>query len=84
MNTTSIELSPLLMTAVRTTWAAIAYDLGECDDEEAIEVCCDADRLEMFGGIAGKEANQELKVLCKAHGFRNVVAAIVAKEGVAR
>ena len=61
--------------AIYTTWDAIGPDylenFGEdIDNEEAIEACIDAGRLEVF---AGKEAQNLLTLACKTHGYSVVL-----------
>jgi len=56
-----------------TVWDQIAQDCTFVDSNlEAIEMCVDADRLEMHGGSS--EANKLLKDMCCEHGYENVLA----------
>ena len=61
--------------AIYTTWDAIGPDylenFGEdIDNEEAIEACIDAGRLEVF---AGKEAQALMSKMCKEYGYSVVL-----------
>lgn len=53
-----------LIDAMRATWQAIAPDMFECIEEdtmtrdEVVEVVCDANRIQMFGGPDGAELDQ--------------------------
>ena len=60
--------------AIYTTWDAIGPDylegMEDVDNEEAIEACIDAGRLEVF---AGKEAQALMCEMCKEYGYSVVL-----------
>lgn len=61
----------VLTHAIYQTWGAVAADLPEeIDNQEAMEVCIDADRLESLGN--SWEANEILKDAIKMHGYSAV------------
>jgi hypothetical protein len=58
--------------AILSTWDSIAddaYELCEGDNEIAVELVLDANRLTMNGYA---EADAEISALCAAHGFGTV------------
>lgn len=67
----------LMAKAIRRTWQAIGYDVcgesGTISRADLIEVCIDADRLDMYGS---KEANALLRRAIDAHGYSKVFAAL--------
>lgn len=68
-----------LVNPVLVVWNAIGYDVEESlqamgeelDNESAIEMCLDANRLLLNGNDA--EAEALLDRLCREHGFSEVV-----------
>jgi hypothetical protein len=71
-----LAITPDTRQAIVNTWYSIAgdaYDACEGDNEIAVELVLDADRL-AFAGYA--EANQEIRQLCKQYGFGVVRAAL--------
>ena len=53
------KLSDVAKRGIETTWEAIASDVGGVDDNEiAVEICIDANRVSMF---AGEAAEKEIK-----------------------
>lgn len=63
------------------TWQQIAPDLYECcpnlDNEEAIEMCIDANRLAFNG--EDEEADILVRELCKEHGYHTVLKFLSSK-----
>lgn len=66
------EFSKLFIRDLDAVWNAIAESAsGFCDDNEsAIEMCIDANRLQTFGST---ESENELKKLIADHGFKAVI-----------
>ncbi len=64
----------LLKPAIDETWNAIAFDVvpicGD-DNESAMEMCIDADRLEINGH--DPEANKLVHDLCREHGYMELL-----------
>jgi len=58
-----------LLSAVHGTWNAIAPDAGVEDNDEALELVLDADRIAMYGS---KVAHEELKWLDEFYGYEKV------------
>ena len=76
-----IQLSDNLVRQIRATWQAVAPDFlaaveGSATNDEAIEVCTDADRLATFCGAKERLAQQELSKLIVEHGYVAVNAAL--------
>jgi hypothetical protein len=76
-----IIISFLLSNAVRTTWYAIASDCDFVggDNEAAVELCIDADRLLMYGGDSREMAAIELRKLIAQHTYAKVLSALSTK-----
>lgn len=74
-----------LVDPVLVVWNAIGYDVeeslqamgDELDNESAIEMCLDADRLLLNGHDAA--AHQLLRDLCREHGFGQVVQGLAKR-----
>lgn len=67
-----MNISNELIHAIRSVWSQIvhdAMDVGVCDNEEALEMVLDANRLETFGH---EEEDKELHELFKQHGHTEV------------
>ena len=66
------QFSEQLIKDVQTVWQAIAADAAEfCEDNEsAIEMCIDANRLAIF---ANKSSDDEIQQLCKEFGYQTVL-----------
>ena len=66
------QFSKQLVADVQTVWQAIAPDVLEfCEDNEsAIEMCIDANRLATF---ANKSSDDEIQQLCKEFGYQTVL-----------
>lgn len=66
------EFSKQLIADIQTVWQAIAHDCLEfCEDNEsAIEMCIDANRLATF---ANKSSDDEIQQLCKEFGYQTVL-----------
>ena len=62
------EFSKQLISDVQVVWQAISPDVVEfCEDNEsAIEMCIDANRLSTF---ANKSSDDEIQSLCKEFGY---------------
>lgn len=63
------------------TWNYVSPDVGECDNEEAIEICLDADRMTMLAQGSreleeGKAADKLIDEAIKEHGYEAVMAYI--------
>lgn len=75
-----IEISATLIQGINAVWGQIAADAlefgDELDNEGAIELCYDADRLWTFGY---KEADAEIKQLFKKHDIDAVRRALAKK-----
>lgn len=78
MSDSTITISPALQTAVYRIWQQIAPDLNEVEsNEEAIEVCLDADRLDPRSGFSTSlRAYNEYHELVAAHGLQKVREAL--------
>jgi len=63
-----MNISPELISAIHSVWQAIAPDAMEfcCDNEEALEMVLDANRLETFGY---EKEYKELTSLFQQHGY---------------
>ena len=63
--------------AVHNTWQAIGSDILQCseecgdevDNESAVEACIDADRIVVYGGLAGQEAQDEFRARVREIGY---------------
>ena len=66
------QFSEQLVKDVQTVWQAIAADAAEfCEDNEsAIEMCIDANRLAIF---ANEMSDVEIKRLSKEFGYQTVL-----------
>ncbi len=66
------QFSKQLIADVQTVWQAIAQDATEfCEDNEsAIEMCIDANRLAIF---ANEMSDVEIKRLSKEFGYQTVL-----------
>ena len=66
------KFSDQLIKDVQIVWQAIASDAAEfCEDNEsAIEMCIDANRLATF---ANKSSDDEIQQLCKEFGYKTVL-----------
>ena len=66
------KFSDQLIKDVQIVWQAIASDAAEfCEDNEsAIEMCIDANRLATF---ANKSSDDEIQQLCKEFGYQTVL-----------
>jgi len=74
-----MNISTTLTSAIFTVWQAIAPDCIEVltDNEEAIEICTDGDRLLPYMGfIETPHAWTEYRALCLVHGYRKVIEAL--------
>lgn len=79
MPRTDIIVPDVLVNAILSIWRAIAPDLGEVDDNEtAIQLCLDADRLNpCMGFIDDKgEAEQVHADLKVVHGYFPLLKAL--------
>lgn len=62
-----------LIDAMRATWQAIAPDAFECHDGDmdrdgVVELVCDANRIQMFGGPEGAELDKfQFNLHCNDH-----------------
>lgn len=65
--------SRTLLRAVRGTWQEICADAETTDNEEALEMVLDADRIAMYGN---KVAHEELKWLDEFYGYAKVQRAM--------
>lgn len=71
------KISQVLVRAIHTTWQAIGCDaiaaVQECGEEmgneEAVEMCLDADRVATFGGKDGQAAQDEFRALVAEYGY---------------
>jgi hypothetical protein len=69
--------SKMFVQAVQQTWQAIGSDLLQCyaetgeepDNEAVVEGCIDADRIVMYGGEKGKEAQAEFRAKIAEVGY---------------
>ena len=64
MNSTNLSI---LKRAVENTWSQIGHDIGDVPNDEAIEACVDADRLEYNGD--DEEANKLFRAICNKHSY---------------
>ena len=66
------RFSAQLKVDVQVVWQAISLDVVEfCEDNEsAIEMCIDANRLSTF---ANKSSDDEIQSLCKEFGYHTVL-----------
>jgi len=63
----------ILAPAIVRTWSYVVFDVEEIsDNEEAIELCIDADRLKFTGN--SPEANNLIIELCKEYGPMAVIS----------
>jgi hypothetical protein len=76
-----IELSDselaTLKTAFSRAWGAVASDVEPDDNDEAVEICIDADRLETYG--RSKEARLIVDRLANEHTYGAVLSFLSAK-----
>ena len=76
-----MHISNTLTSAIFQVWQAIGPDCIEMVDgnEQAIEICIDADRLlPSMGLIETDHAWTEYRALCLLHGYRKVIEALAA------
>ena len=73
MKTTDTEL---VRRAIYDVWNTIAYDVNACDNEEAVELCIDANRLAHYGH---PEAEQEVDELCRRLGYPDALRWLAAR-----
>ena len=71
-----MQISDTLSHAIFLAYSAIGFDIEPEDNEEAIELSIDADRLITFGGPEGEDAQTELRNLIVAHGYPSVLTAL--------
>jgi hypothetical protein len=62
-----------------TTWNYVSPDAGDCDNEEALELCLDADRMTMLAQSKReleehKAADALIDAAIKEHGYDAVMA----------
>lgn len=69
-------ISTNLKHAIYAVWNDIAYDISVGDNDEAVEVCIDAKRLDYFGH---PEAQTEVSALIDKHGYTETLE-MLAKE----
>jgi|APFre7841882654_1041346.scaffolds.fasta_scaffold315815_1 hypothetical protein len=69
----------LVRPVIFDTWQQIGFDCQEfCEDnEQAVEMCIDADRLLLNGD--SPEANAAVMEACVEHGYRQVLAYLASK-----
>lgn len=68
---TNASFEPLRDPIIRT-WVNIEEAMPDpCPNEEAMEACLDADRLESYGGST--EANELVKHLCILYGHGTII-----------
>lgn len=73
------EFIDLIREPLYQSWAAVEPDAEEASDNEyAVEIAMDANRLSYFGGPEGKVAEEALMALLPVHGWAKVVS-FVAK-----
>jgi hypothetical protein len=76
-----ITPTPRLLAAIQTVWQQIAPDIvwfpDEPDNEAALEMCLDADRLDPRSGHQDDaEAHAEYRRMIADYGWREVVVAL--------
>ena len=81
--TTTITIPNNLPDAIYHVWQQIGHDCLEgglvSDNEEVIEACCDADRMDPQMGFNDDEAAfVAYRTLVKAHGWHAVMKALAA------
>lgn len=72
-----MKFSKDFVQAIHNTWQAIGSDLMQCseevgdelDNECAVEGCIDADRIVVYGGEKGKEAQAEFRARIAVVGY---------------
>lgn len=72
----TFNVSTVIVDAVCHTWQAIGGEFPEdIPNDEAIEMCLDADRILTFNeGVSGVIADSELQYLYVEHGYQDVMA----------
>lgn len=73
-------LLPLLRPAITATADAIAADLEQCYAENGgrltnaglVEAALDANRMAVYGGARGKEADEAVTAACKKYSYSNL------------
>lgn len=69
-----MKISPDLKHAIQDLWSMIAWDVGHCDsNEEAVEICIDADRLMTYGF---PQEDQEVTHLIQQYDYPTVLKAL--------
>lgn len=82
-----MAFSKELIRAVNATWQAIASDVlqacAECgdepDNEGAVEMCIDADRIVMYGGEEGQAAQNEFRARSAQIGYTPALKELAAQ-----
>ena len=79
-------LADLLKPTIRRVWDAIGSDVlatatevGEIDDQIAIEMCVDSDNLRAYGGPEGAEADRLIDVAQSESGWDAVIEALLSE-----
>jgi len=69
-----ILITPTLTSGIRQVWQQIGFDMpDDTDNEGAVEVCVDADRLTM---LPSPDANNEFRALVAQHGYPKTFRAL--------
>lgn len=69
-----VEFSQNLQDCIGSSSGECACEMEEFTDEILAEVAIDANRMTMFCGERGKEADAELRKHIEAHGYPTVLA----------